>query len=328
MSTTTDSAPTDRSHSFGSAESLRRLPRSSKRHPWRWIASVLVLAYAAELIRSFIANDRFEWATIGAYLFNSDILAGLGITCLLTGASMLGALLLGVVVSEMRISRTPVVTGVAQLYIWVFRSVPALVLLLITFNIGALYPELALNLPFGPRIFGFDATLMSGFMIAVVAFSLQHSAYVAEIIRGAVISVPVGQSEAATALGMTYARARARIVFPAAFRVALPPLMNELTSVLKGTSIVGFIGYSDLLHSAEAIYTQNYAVLPLLIVASIWYVVVVSVLTLAQGAVEKHLARTVRRGGLVQRAGRTALSVSQSGEEVVATVGAVKESER
>jgi polar amino acid transport system permease protein len=295
--TTTRSGPAPNAGALPPLAKLKQLPRSSQRHPWRWAASILVLAYAAELIRSFITNERFSWPTVGEYLFDPEIMSGLGITCLLTALSMLGAMLLGIVISEMRVSRTPVVTALAQLYIWVFRSVPALVILLITFNIGALYPTLALNIPFGPQIVGFSATAMSGLTIAVIAFSVQHSAYVAEIIRGAVMSVPVGQSEAAMALGMTYARTRARIILPAAFRVALPSLMNELTSMLKLTSIVGFIGYTDLLHSAEKIYTQNYEVLPMLIVASLWYVAIVSVLTLAQRWVETRLSRSARRGG-------------------------------
>src|SRR5690606_15335407 len=116
------------------------------------------------------------------------------------------------------------------------------------------------------------------------------------------LSVPSGQREAAMALGMSNARTMVRVVLPSAVRVALPPLMNQLIMMLKGTSIVAFIAFPDLLFSVQKIYTVNYEVMPLLVVASVWYFVLVSALTIVQQIVERHLARTTRRRGAAVKA--------------------------
>ena len=113
----------------------------------------------------------------------------------------------------------------------------------------------------------------------------------AEIVRAGIISVDEGQTEASQALGMSRLQTMRRIVLPQAMRVIVPPTGNETISMLKNTSLVAFVAVSDLLYSATLIYSVTFQQIPLLIVASIWYLAVTSVLTVGQYYIERYFGR-------------------------------------
>jgi len=174
--------------------------------------------------------------------------------------------------------------------VWFFRAVPVLVILILVNNIALLYPQLGIGLPGLPMIIGVDTNaVISPFLAAVVAFGANEGAYASEIFRASIKSVPTGQFEAAKALGMGSTRMYWRIVLPQAMRIAVPPLSNNTINMLKNTSLVSYIGVSDLLYTAQSIYAQNYEVIALLLVACLWYLLLVSILSVAQSMLERRL---------------------------------------
>jgi polar amino acid transport system permease protein len=262
------------------------------RHPGRWIAAAIVIVLAAQLIDSVVTNPRFEWGTVRQYLFASSVLHGVRVTIELTILSMTIGVALGVVLAVMRLSPNPIVSSAAWLYIWFFRATPLLVQLFFWGFVAALYPEISYALPFGPQIFGQPAnTLIPIFVAALLGLSLNEGAYMAEIVRGGILSVDDGQSEAAQSIGMTQLQTMRRVVLPQAMRVIIPPTGNEVISMLKNTSLVSVLGYTELLYSVQIIYARNYQTIPLLIVACIWYMVLTSILYLFQGYIERRFSR-------------------------------------
>jgi len=183
-------------------------------------------------------------------------------------------------------------------FVWLFRAIPVLVLLVLVNNIALLYPTLGIGIPFGPLLWEMDArALVPAFVVAVIALSLNEAANAAEIFRASILSIDRGQWEASTALGMKRSRIYLRVVLPQATKVAIPPLTNDAINMMKNTSLVAFIALSDLLYTAQTIYAMNYQVFPLLMVVSIWYVILVSILTVVQTYIERRLARTAGRTG-------------------------------
>lgn len=266
------------------------------RHPGRWGAAVVTLLIFGLVLRSVATNPNFQWNVVGAYFTTTAVMQGLLLTLWLTAATMILGFALGTLLAVMRLSRNPVLAGLAWIYVWLFRSIPLLVQLLFWFNIGALYPTLTIGIPFGPTVFEVaTVNLIGGTATAVIGLVLHEAAYAAEVVRGGILSVDAGQTESAQALGMTKLRALRRIVLPQAMRAIVPPAGNMLIGTLKGTSIVSVIAVHDLLYSVQLIYNRNYLVIPLLLVATIWYVVVTSVLTVAQYYVERYCARGTQR---------------------------------
>jgi polar amino acid transport system permease protein len=262
------------------------------RHWGRWIAAAIVLLIVASVIRSVATNSRFEWDVVGTYLFDSRILDGLRITIELTVVAMAIGIVLGVILALMRLSANPVLSTVSWVYIWLFRGTPVLVQILIFYNIAALYPTIDLGIPFGPSFIHIDGnTLFTKFVVAMVALGLNEGAYMSEIVRAGIISVEEGQFDAAKAVGMTRGQTMRRIVLPQAMRVIIPPTGNETISMLKYTSLASVIALTELLYSAQLIYDANYKVIPLLIVASIWYLVCTTVLSIGQYYLERHYGR-------------------------------------
>jgi polar amino acid transport system permease protein len=273
----------------GPPEEIRAVP---VRRPGRWIAAAIVLVIAAALIRSIATNPRFEWSVVGNYLFDKRILEGLAVTIELTVIAMAIGVVLGVLLAVMRVSSNPLLSRASWLYIWFFRGTPVLVQLLFWYNIAALYPKLALGIPFGPAFVHPDAnTLITAFRAGVLGLGLNEGAYMAEIVRAGMISVDEGQTHAAQSLGMTRVQTMRRIVLPQAMRVIIPPTGNETISMLKTTSLASVITVGELLFSAEAIYAANYKTIQLLIVASIWYIVCTSVLYVGQHYLERYYGR-------------------------------------
>jgi polar amino acid transport system permease protein len=263
------------------------------RRPGRWIAGVLVLVLAATVVRSLVTNPRFEWGLVGDYFFTHQVVHGVLITLELTVISMVIGIVLGAALAVMRLSPNPLVSGASWSFIWLFRGVPVLVQLLFWNFVSALYPDIALGIPFGgPDVVHLNAnTLISPFTAAILGLGLNEAAYMAEIVRAGIISVDDGQTEAAEALGMTRLKIMRRIVLPQAMRVIVPPTGNETINMLKTTSLVSVIAYTELLYTVQLIYAANYKQIPLLLVASIWYLVVTSVLSVGQYYIERYFGR-------------------------------------
>jgi polar amino acid transport system permease protein len=188
------------------------------------------------------------------------------------------------------------VSGASWLYIWFFRGTPLLVQLLFWYNIAALFPTISLGVPFGPAIVHTSANhVITTFVAALLGLGLNEGAYMAEIVRAGFLSVPEGQTEAAQSLGMTRLQILRMVVLPQAMRVILPPTGNETISMLKNTSLVSALAYAELLYSAQLIYSANYKTIPLLIVASIWYLVMTSVAYVGQYFIERRYGRGFSR---------------------------------
>jgi polar amino acid transport system permease protein len=262
------------------------------RHPGRWIAAAIVVVIAAALIHSAATNKRFEWGLVGHYFTSPNVLHGLLVTIELTVIAMAVGIVLGVVLATMRLSPNPLVSGASWTYIWLFRGTPVLVQLLFWNFISALYPKISLGIPFGPAFIHANANvIITPFVAAILGLGLNEGAYMAEIVRAGILSVEEGQTEAAQALGMTRMLTLRRIVLPQAMRVIIPPTGNETISMLKTSSLVSVIAYTELLYSVQLIYAVNYKQIPLLIVASLWYLIVTSVLSIGQYYLERHFGR-------------------------------------
>jgi polar amino acid transport system permease protein len=273
----------------GRPEEIRAVP---VRRPGRWIAAAIVVLIAVSIGRSVVTNRNFQWHVVGDYLFDSRILEGLVVTIELTALAMAIGIALGVILAVMRLSPNPLLSGSSWLYIWFFRSTPVLVQLIFWFNISLLYPKLGLGIPFGPAFVHPDVnSLITAFRAAVLAFGLNEGAYMAEIVRAGIISVDEGQTDAAASLGMTRTQTMRRIVLPQAMRVIIPPTGNETISMLKTTSLALIIAVGELLNAVQNIYSVNFKVIPLLIVASIWYAVCTSVLYVGQYYLERYYGR-------------------------------------
>lgn len=277
----------------GTAKAMTVVPL---RHRGRWVTAALLLIVAAGFALSMVTNPRFHWAVVGQYLFDPAILSGLATIVWLTVAAMAIGVALGTLIALMRLSKNPVLESVASGYLWVFRGTPLLVQLIFWFNLSALYPQITLGFPIGPNLGSFDANqYITVYVAALLGLGLNEGAYMSEIVRSGLNSVPGGQREAADALGMSSFRVMWRIILPQAMRVIIPPTGNQLIGMLKTTSLVSVIAMEELLYSAQLIYTVNFQTIPLLIVASLWYLLLTSVLSVGQHFLEKHFARGDRR---------------------------------
>ena len=263
------------------------------RHPGRWVAVAVIAVLATMLVHSLATNPNFGWHDVRINLFTRHTVAvGVLNTLELTAIAMVIGIVGGIVLAVMRLSPNPVVSSAAWGYIWFFRGTPVLVQIIFWYNISALFPRLSLGVPFGPEfVHGNANSLITGFTAAILALGLNEAAYMAEIVRAGSLSVDEGQAEAAAALGMSRGLTMRRIVLPQAMRIIVPPTGNETISMLKTTSLVSIIGYTELLQSVQDVYNANYRTIPLLLVASIWYLVMTSVLTVGQFYVERYFGR-------------------------------------
>ncbi|MFG2653043.1 amino acid ABC transporter permease [Streptomyces sp. NPDC048436] len=257
-----------------------------RRRAGQWVAAAAVLLLLALAANSVVRNDAFQWDVVGDYFTSASVLRGLWLTLWLTAVVMVLGFALGTVLAMGRLSSNPVLRAVSWGYVWLFRSMPILVQLLFWFNIGALYPYL-----FGVK----TVNLLGPITIAVIGLTLHEAAYAAEVVRGGILSVDRGQIEAAQAIGLSRWRRWRRIVLPQAMRSIVPPAGNMLIGTLKGTSIVSVIAVQDLLYSVQLVYHRTYQVIPLLLVATLWYVVVTSLLSVGQYYVERYYARGSER---------------------------------
>ncbi|MFG2842317.1 amino acid ABC transporter permease [Kitasatospora sp. NPDC048296] len=271
----------------------------ARRKPGQWAAAAVALLLAAMAVNSVIRNKAFQWSVVADWFTARSVLSGLTLTLWLTAVTLALGFALGTVLATMRMSANPVLRTLSWGYIWIFRSTPPLVQLLFFFNIGALYPTLGLGIPFGPEFVTVKTVNLIGpTLTAVIGLTLLETAYAAEVIRGGILSVDRGQLEAAAALGLGRRRVLRRIVVPQAMRSIVPTAGNMLIGALKGTSIVSVLAVSDLLYSVQLVYLQSYRVIPMLMVATIWYLVVTTLLSIGQYYVERHYARGATRDGL------------------------------
>jgi polar amino acid transport system permease protein len=228
------------------------------RHVGRWVGGVIVLALVALAVRSIIVNPNFQWDVVGPYLFDTRIAVALLTTLRLTLFSMIIGVVGGVILAVMRLSPNPVLSGAAGIYVWLFRGTPLITQLIFWANLGALYPSFGLGIPFGPEFVTWQTTVaINAATAAVLGLGLNEAAYMAEIVRAGISSVDEGQTEAAGALGMTRGKTLTRIILPQAMRVIIPPTGNQVISMLKTTSLVVVIGYTELMVVVQQIYAQN-----------------------------------------------------------------------
>ena len=262
------------------------------RHPGRWAAVVVIAVLVAMAVNSVVTNPNWQWGFIRDNAFAQPVLQGVWTTLWLTAAAMLMGVVLGIVLAVMRLSPNPVLSGSAWFYIWVFRGTPVLVQLTIWAQLGSLYRSISLGIPFGPGWFTVDTRdLIPNAVAALLGLGLNEAAYMSEIIRAGMLSVDEGQSEAASALGMSRMQTLRRIVLPQAMRVVVPPTGNETISMLKTTSLVSAVPYAELFFQTSSIGSRTFQVFPTLVMASLWYLAMTSVLMVGQYYIERYYAR-------------------------------------
>jgi polar amino acid transport system permease protein len=262
------------------------------RHPLRWVAAAVLLVLAAMFVHGLVTNPAWNWPAVGHSFFSKEVLDGLVVTIELTVLAMVIGVVLGIIVAVMRLSPNPILAGVAWLYAWFFRGTPVLVQIVFWSYLARLYQYLSLGIPFGPEFVYFDTnSLIPIFLGAVLGLGLNEAAYMSEIVRAGILSVDEGQTEAAEALGMKRNKILRRIVLPQAMRVIIPPTGNETISMLKTTSLVTVIAVSDLFTVTGQIASSNLQQVPMLVLASLWYLIFTSILSIGQYYIEKRYSR-------------------------------------
>jgi polar amino acid transport system permease protein len=291
----------------GAGAAADRIVAVPVRHPGRWVAAAVVLLVAAALAQSLATNPNLDWPTVGEYLFKDLTLRGIWVTVYLTVAAMVIGVVGGIVVAVMRLSDNPVLSAISGLFVWAFRGTPLLVQIIFWGFLGVFYERLSLGVPFGGPTFWSAQTsaVITPTIAALLALGLNEMAYASEIVRAGLLAVDHGQTEAAHSLGMTPNLTMRRIVLPQAMRVIVPPMGNETITMLKSTALVSVISGADLLTNLQAVYAQNFKIIPLLVVASIWYLVLVTLLSIPQAWLERRygrgVARSPRAGGSFAR---------------------------
>jgi len=256
-------------------------------HWGRWTAASLIVLALAALVWAF-AKGQIEWSYVGRFLTVPAIVDGIVNTVVMAVAAMALGIVLGVAVAIMRLSPNPVLRAVASAYTWLFRGTPVILQLLLWFNLALVFPVIGIPGVWSAR----TIDLMTPFLSALLGLGINQAAYTSEVVRAGMLSVDVGQYEAAHAIGMSGLLSLRRIVFPQAMRMVIPPLGNEFIGMVKMTSLASVIQYPEVLHSAE---NNNSRVIELLIVAGIWYLAVVSALTPLQMLLERRFARGAAR---------------------------------
>lgn len=263
------------------------------RHPWRWVSAFVVALLVAAFIYVIATNPNLDFGVVGDFLFDPRILSGVWLTILITVISMLVSILLAVVIAAMRLSPNPVLSGVAWFYVWAFRGTPLIVQIMLWGYLGLLFDRLTLGVPLTDVVFWSISTndLVTPFVAGLLAMTLNQAAYSSEIVRAGMISVDEGQREAAYSLGMSPLYTFRRVLLPQAMRVIIPPMGNELISMLKNTSLLSVIAVMELYTQASVISSANLRQVELLIVVSVWYLLMTSVLSIPQYYLERRFGR-------------------------------------
>jgi polar amino acid transport system permease protein len=290
---------------------LRDVANAHRPIEWgRWLLWAFVLIVAANFAWIVAHNENFGWPIVAQWFTADSVLKGLSVTLGLTVVAMLIGIVIGLLLAIARMSQDTLFRSLAGLFIWFFRGTPLLVQLIFWYNLSTLFPEISLSIPFGPTLVSWNTNdIITPMTAAIAGLSLNEAAYMAEIIRGGLISVDKGQVEATDAFGMTRARALRRVIIPQAMRSIIPPTGNQLISMIKATSLVSVIAMADLLYSVQAVYNRTFEVIPMLMVAVIWYLIITSILNVGQGFIERYYARGER--GSSDANARTAIRVEE-----------------
>src|SRR3954449_8100967 len=295
------------------------------RHPGRWIAAVVIGVLVLMFVHMLVTNPVFQWQFMVDNMFSPPVLRGARTTLVMTVLAMLLGVLLGIIVAIMRLSPNPIVSGAAWAYVWFFRAIPRIVLLFFCANLGALYGTYDLGFPFDQQIMGWlglsgdlrflglnGNQIFAGFTAGLLGLVLSEAAYMAEIVRAGIQSVDPGQTEAASALGMSRGKTLRRVVLPQAMRVIIPPTGNETIAMLKDTSLLIAVPVtSELNFQLRAIGSRTFQIIPMAVASILWYLALSSVLMLGQYFLEKRFSR----GSGVQetRAQRAAREAASAG---------------
>lgn len=294
MSSTTDIHTPDLSANFNFEEKqysdCKVVPA---RYPLRMLGTVFSVLVIGAILYSVFTNEKWGWSVFATWFLSEPVLAGLGRTILLTILATIAGSLLGTCLALARVSKSPLLSGLSWSYIWLLRSVPLIVLLLILNNLGYLYESVRLTNPLnGEILVNYPmVSLLTPFLAAFIGLTLNQSAFFAEIVRGGILSVDNGQHEAAASLGLSKKRQVLRIVLPQAMRTILPTGFNEIIGLAKGTSMVYVLALPELFYTVQVIYRRNLEVIPLLMVATVWYLVIMTVLSIAQYYIESIYAK-------------------------------------
>ena len=273
-------------------------PRVHRRGAFEYVAWVVCLLVFVGVAKTLATNENFQWDVVRQYFTAPTVLAGLRLTIILTVLAMVFGALLGLVIAVMQASTVTPVRILASAYITFFRGTPVLVQLIFWFNIAALYPDIAVGIPFTGVSQDVDVNaLMSATTAAIIGLSLNEAAYLAEIIRGGFNSVDRGQIEAADSLGMSSVTKLRRVIIPQSMPTVIPATGNQVIGMFKETSLVSVLGVAELLQSTQLIYARTYQVIPLLIVACLWYLIMTLALSYPQSLIEKRYSLVRSRVG-------------------------------
>lgn len=267
----------------GGPEAIKAIP---VRHYGRYVSAVAAIAIFVSIVYAF-SQGKINWDAIPDYFFNDRILEGVGKTLMLTVLAMLIGVFGGILLAVMRLSKNPVTSSIAWFYIWFFRGTPVLVQLIVWFNLGLVFEYINL----GPIYKDYWSSFMTPLLTALLGLGLNEAAYMAEICRAGLLSVDEGQTEASHALGMNHSKTLRRIVIPQAMRVVVPPTGNEVINMLKTTSLVSVIQYSELLRVAQDIGQTSGAPAEMLFLAAAWYLLLTSVFSVGQYYIERYYSR-------------------------------------
>jgi len=301
-----------------SPEQIRAVP---VRHPGRWVGTAVIAVLVAMFVHMLVTNSHFEWRFMADNMFTPPVLKGVETTLIMTVLAMIIGVLLGIVFAVMRLSPNPVLSGAAWVYVWFFRAIPRYVLLFLVSNLGILYETYTVGIPFGHQLkslVGLDGNLsflglngneiFAGFTAGLLGLALSEGAYMAEIVRAGMQSVDPGQTEAASALGMSRTTTLRRIVLPQAMRVIIPPTGNETIAMLKDTSLLIAVPVTtELSFQLRAIGSRTFQIIPMAVAAILWYLALASVLMIGQYFIERRFSRGFgTRETKAQRSERTA----------------------
>lgn len=263
------------------------------RHPWRTFFAVVIILIAALFIIDAAGRPAYDWPAVGKYVFDVRVIEAAFNTLQLTVYSMVIGIILGIILAVMRLSPNPIFKSVAWAYLWIFRGTPVYVQLVFWGLLAVIYQSIDIGIPFMQPWVSFKTTAaLNAFTLAIIGLALNEAAYMAEIVRAGILSVDKGQEEASKALGMSWGQTMKRITIPQAMRIIIPPTGNDVISMLKTTSLVTAVPYSfDLYTRTRDIASETFNPIPLLIVASIWYLLFTSILMIGQYYLEKRYAR-------------------------------------
>lgn len=276
-----------------SATALARL-----RFVLRWLVRLVIAVLIAMFVHLLVTSKTIEWSVVGHYFTASSIMIGAARTLELTVIGMAIGVTLGTILALMRLSASALLNVTSGVYVWFFRGTPLLVQILFWFNLASFMKSISIGVPFGPTWVTWQTnSLITPFVAAILALGLNVAAYMSEIVRAGILSVEHGQLEASYVLGMTHARAMRRVILPQAMRVIIPPTGNMAIALLKDSSLVSVISMTELLYSVQIIYANTFQTIPLLIVASLWYLVMTTVTSIGQFYLERHYGRGSSRLG-------------------------------